>query len=80
MTAKTPERLRRDAARECAEQVAVIVSECTWDAAMVWLEGRMSDAQFSERELILVLASMTEPDKAYRAEIAARKYPIVKPA
>lgn len=80
VTPKTPESIRRTAARECAEQLAVVVSECTWDAAMTWLQDRMSDAQFSHDELILVLASMTDHEQEYRALIAERKYPTVKPA
>ena len=72
MTAKTPERLRREAARECAEQLAVIVSECAWDAAEVWLRGRLSDAEFSAVELCLVLASMAPPDDAYKPVVAER--------
>jgi hypothetical protein len=80
VTAKTPERLRREAAHECAEQLAVVAAECTWDQAESWLRIHMTDARFDLIELALVLASMTESDKAYREEIAARNYPIVKPA
>lgn len=72
MTAKTPERLRRDAARECAEQLAVIVADCTWDAAETWLRGSLSDAEFSAVDLCLVLASMAPPDMAYRPVLAER--------
>jgi hypothetical protein len=72
MTPKTPERLRRDAARECAEQLAVVVSDCTWDAAENWLRLQLVDAEFSARDLCLVLASMAPPDTAYKPLIAER--------
>lgn len=75
MTAKTPERLRREAAHEAAEQLAVIVADCTWDAAETWLRGRLSDAEFSAVDLCLVLASMAPPDMAYRPVLAERFTP-----
>ena len=78
MTAKTNERLRREAARECAEQLAVIVADCTWDQAENWLRQQLVDAQFSARELCLVLASMTPPDFAYKPVVAERFNPGAK--
>ena len=76
MTAKTPERLRREAARECAEQLAVIVrSGASYDTAKAWIHNRVFDAPFDVEDVALVAASMMPPDDAYKPVVAERFNP-----
>jgi hypothetical protein len=57
---------RMQAARDLADQLAVVVGECTHDQAATWLTNRMLDEQFELTDLVLVLASMVPTDPYFR--------------